>query len=122
MILAAALLSVTACPACPTPHDPQRSQNRVEIAKGLIQENNLAAAESEIKKAQALNPRNEEAFYVHGFIHTMWAAEKVTIAEYQNCLAGSEAVTLRDATNEHMRQAETKFRRATELAGDYGDA
>jgi Tfp pilus assembly protein PilF len=122
MILAAAILGVTACPACPTPADPARSQNRVELAKGLIQEKNLAAAESEIKRAQALNPRNEEAFYVHGFIHTSWAHEKVTIAEYQNCLDGTEAVTLRDATNEHMRQAETKFRRAVELAPDYGDA
>lgn len=108
--------------ACPTPRQPEKAQRRVDFAKGLLKEGNLPAAEKELREAQAMDPRNDEAWFVHGHIYVVRAATNVSLAEYENCVTGEQATELRKQTDDYLRIAEEKLAHATKLSPDYGDA
>lgn len=107
---------------CPTPAQPEKSRTRVELAVDLLQKGQFAAAETEIKKAEALDHGNEEAWNVHGTIYVAGrAAEASRALEIDNCVDGPEAEQLRKQVDEHMRTGDAKYKKALELASDYGD-
>lgn len=116
------LVSCLVASACPRMVEVQKSQTRVDLALDLLTKGEDVAAEAEIKRALAFNPRNEEAYNVWGKIYVRRAAAKQSLAEYDGCLDGLEGDVLRKERDEHMHVAEDKFRRATLLASDYGDA
>lgn len=108
--------------ACPSARDPERSRTRVDLAKDLLSKGQDVAAETELKKALALDPKNEEAHLVYGVLYVTRAARDTDLVEHQNCLAGAEEDTLRKQIDEAMKNADRHFARATELAPDYGEA
>jgi len=120
-LLVITLISVSLT-ACPVTRDPKRAQTRVDLAKDLLVKGQDQQAESELKKAIAFDPRNEEAQLVYGLVYVTRAARDVDLMERKNCLDGSERDTLKAQVDESMHAAGEHFKRATELAPDYGEA
>lgn len=118
--LLAFCVALGACPG--RTREPEKSQKRVDLAADLLAQGQDAAAESEIRKALAFDPENEEAYLVLGLIHTARAQRNVMLIEYDDCQKGTIGEGLRREADEHMRQAEQSFAKATELAPDYGEA
>jgi Tfp pilus assembly protein PilF len=120
--LLAIVAIVSSLAGCPTPRDPKKAQTRLELAKDLLAKGQDQAAEAEIKKAIAFDPRNEESHLVYGLIYVTRAARDVELMERKNCLEGAEKDALKEKVDEAMRRADEHFARATELAPDYGEA
>jgi Tfp pilus assembly protein PilF len=108
--------------ACPVPREIQKSQNRVDSARDMLSHNDDVGAESEIRRAEALDPQNEEAWNVHGLIYVVRARNDVTLADYQNCLTGADGDTLHKQADDEMHMAEKKFAKSVSLAPTYGTA
>ncbi|MBI4510040.1 MAG: tetratricopeptide repeat protein [Deltaproteobacteria bacterium] len=123
MFLALACVGGWGLPACGgTAREVQKSKKRVDLAKDLLSHEQDAAAETELKKAIAYDPRNEEAINLLGLVYVFRAHRNVLLVEYEDCLQGSVADGLRTEAEEQMRTAERYFSEATKLAPDFGEA
>ncbi len=104
--------------------DVRRAETRNDLAKDLLDNNppDLSGAEAEVKKALVYDPQNEEAYLIWGSIEMLRARNNMTLVERADCLAGVDAEALRGQADEAMRRAEAHWKKATELAPDYGEA
>ncbi|MFH0900783.1 MAG: hypothetical protein V2A73_09165 [Pseudomonadota bacterium] len=98
------------------------AEKRCDLAKDLLAKGEDVAAESEAKKAIALDPRNEEAAIILGLVYLYRANQNERLVEIDDCLEGSLADDLRERAADNMRNARKQFVRATELAPDFGEA
>jgi Tfp pilus assembly protein PilF len=119
VILASASLLV-GCPG--HTRDVRRAETRNDLAKDLLTKGDLSAAETEIKKALAYDPENEEAYLLWGLVEISRAKKQIELVERSDCLDGVDAEALRGQADEHMRAADKHLAKATELAPDYGEA
>jgi tetratricopeptide (TPR) repeat protein len=116
----AGMLQLSGCPG--SSRDVQKAQTRSDLAKDLLAKGQLSAAETEIKKAVAYDPENEEQYLVWGLIDLRRAQDTLYIVERADCLGGADEEALRGEADAHMRSAEQHFAKATTLAPDYGEA
>lgn len=119
-MLAALLVAVAG--GCGATRDTTRSQNRLDIARDLLSRGEAVGAEAEAQKAIAYDPRNEEAHNLLGLIFVWRAHQNAQLMEKSDCLDASDASALRAQSDEHMRAAGEHFRRASDLAPEYGEA
>lgn len=121
VVLAAA--AGAGCVACTRPEgDPKKSETRLALAKDFLGKNELEAAESEADKAIAYLPTNDEAYVVRGLVHFLRGMGTFRLVEVDDCLTGVDAEALRSDMDGHFARAEADFRKAAELAPDYGEA
>lgn len=102
--------------------DLAKSQVRVEIAKDFLRKHELEAAEAESNRALALAPGNEEAFQLRGLVSLLRASDALRLLEVDACLTGLDAESVQRDVDESLLKAELDFRKASELAPDYGEA
>jgi Tfp pilus assembly protein PilF len=102
--------------------DAKRSQTRLDLAKDFLSKHQLEAAEAEANKAIAYQKGNDEAFNVRGLIYYLRALDVQRLLEIDACLTGVDAEALRDDLEQQLSRADDDFKRATELAPDYGEA
>jgi type IV pilus assembly protein PilF len=132
-VLAAPLLSLClslpmtlALAGCPRPGgsdgDLAKSQIRVDLAKDFLSKHELEAATAETERALAFAPQNEEAYLVRGIVSLVRASDNLRITEVEACLTGVDAEAVQRQIDESLIKAELDFRRATELAPDFGEA
>ena len=107
---------------CGSTRDTVRSQNRIDLAKDLLNRADTTQAEVEIKRALAYDDRNEEAHNLYGLIEVVKGQQAMAIVETSDCVDGGDAASIRGEADAHLRQAGTHFARATEIAPDYGEA
>ncbi len=111
------------CFACTRPQgDAKKSETRLALARDFLQRNELEAAETEAGKAIAYLPTNDEAYNVRGLVHFLRGMGSFRLVEIDDCLTGLDAEALRTDMDAHFAKAEADFRRAVELAPDYGEA
>jgi Tfp pilus assembly protein PilF len=123
-ILLAGLLGSAAgsASACTPTRDIKRASAQLELAKDLLSKHQLGDAETEAKKALAYDPEDEDAETVLGLIYGVRSRDSVGIVEQQDCLEGEAARTIRAEADEAMRSADKHFKRALDLAPNYGEA
>lgn len=115
--------SAAGCFACTRPQgDAKKSETRLALARDFLQRNELEAAETEAGKAIAYLPTNDEAYNVRGLVHFLRGMGSFRLVEIDDCLTGLDAEALRTDMDAHFAKAEADFRRAVELAPDYGEA
>lgn len=111
---------------CPRPGSSEgdlgKSQVRVDLAKDFLGKHELEASEAETNRALALAPGNEEAYLVRGLVALVRASDSLRISEVETCLTGVDAESVQRDIDESLLKAELDFRRATELAPDFGEA
>jgi tetratricopeptide (TPR) repeat protein len=107
---------------CGGARDTVRAQNRIDLANDLLHRGDTTAAEAELKRALALDPKNEEAENVYGLVFLVKAQQAEQLLETTDCIRGKDAESIRAEADDNMRSAATHFARATELAPDYGEA
>jgi type IV pilus assembly protein PilF len=116
-------LTLTAgCPRPTTESDLGKSAARVDLAKDFLRKHELEAADAEAERALALSHRNEEAYLVHGLVSLVRASDGLRLVEVESCLTGVDAESLQRDIDENLLKAEKDFRKATELAPDFGEA
>ena len=105
---------------------PQRrtesSQKRVDLGRDLLARQEYGAAETELKKALDLDPKNEEALNWLGIVYLVRAERTVALVEDDDCRSDSLGEQIRREADDWMRQAKTYFKEATGLAPDFGEA
>ncbi len=114
------ILLATSCAGAT--RDTVRAQNRIEIAKDLLTKGEIAGAESEAKKALALDPRSDEAHNLLGLVHLSRARANQQLMEKADCLSAADAAALRAESDDEMRAAERELAIATENSPEYGEA
>lgn len=124
LVLAASLssLSLGGCPRAGSEGDLAKSQVRVDLAKDFLRKHELEAATAETDRALAFAPGNEEAYLVRGLVSLVRASDNLRIVEVDSCLTGVDAESVQREIDESLLKAEMDFRRATELAPDFGEA
>jgi type IV pilus assembly protein PilF len=123
VVWAAALAVMAGCGACVRPEgDPKKSETRLALARDFLQKNELEAAESEASKAIAYLPTNDEAYNIRGLVHFLRGMGTFKLVEIDDCLTGLDAEAMREDMDAHFAKAEADWKRATELAPDYGEA
>lgn len=100
----------------------QKGQKRLDLARDLLARGQDSAAETELRKAVALDPENAETHLTLGLVHLVRANQNVRLVEIDDCLKGAVAEGLRAEASDQMRAAGTAFETATTLAPDYGEA
>lgn len=116
-------LALTSCGGCTRPEgDPKKSETRLALARDFLQKNELEAAETEANKAIAFLPTNDEAYNIRGLVHFLRGMGTFRLVEIDDCLTGVDAEALRSDMDAHFARAAADFKRATELAPDYGEA
>ncbi len=124
--LAASLAAPLLLGGCPrsssSEGDLGKSQVRVDLAKDFLGKHELEAAEAESNRAMALAPGNEDAYLVRGLVSLVRASDNLRISEVETCLTGVDAESVQRDIDESLLKAELDFRRASELAPDFGEA
>lgn len=115
-----ALLTGSACVR--TDGDPARSATRLALAKDHLAKNELEAAELEANRAISFQPGNEEAYNLRGLVHYVRAVGIQRALEVDRCETGVDAESLGEVLDGHLIKAQQDFRKAAELAPDYGEA
>jgi tetratricopeptide (TPR) repeat protein len=108
--------------ACGASRDVTRSHNRLDIARDLLSKGEVVSAEAEAKRALVHDPQNEDAENLLGLVYVYRAHLNAQLMEQADCLPEGDAAALRAESDAHMRHAEERFRRATELVPGYGEA
>lgn len=115
--------AVAGCGACVRPQgDPKKSETRLALARDFLQKNELEAAEAEASKAIAFLPTNDEAYNIRGLVYFLRGMGNFRLVEIDDCLTGLDAEALRSDMDAEFAKAEADWKRATELAPDYGEA
>lgn len=123
LVMLVALGAASSCGGCTRPEgDPKKSETRLALARDFLQKNELEAAETEADKAIAYMPTNDEAYNVRGLVHFLRGMGSFRLVEIDDCLTGLDAEALRTDMDQHFAKAESDFKRAVELAPDYGEA
>lgn len=102
--------------------DLAKSQVRVDLAKDFLRKHELEAAEAEATRALTLAPGNEEAYQLRGLVWLVRASDALRISEVDACLTGIDAETVQRDIDEALVKAELDFKKASELAPDFGEA
>jgi Tfp pilus assembly protein PilF len=102
--------------------DLGKSQTRVDLARDFLRKHELEAADAEANRALALAQGNEEAYLVRGLVSLIRASDGLRLLEVEACLTGVDAEALQRDIDENLLKAERDFRKATELAPDFGEA
>jgi type IV pilus assembly protein PilF len=113
---------LTGCPRVTTESDLGKSAARVDLAKDFLRKHELEAADAEAERALAFAPHNEEAYLVHGLVSLVRASDGLRLVEVESCLTGVDAESLQRDIDENLLKAEKDFRKASELAPDFGEA
>ena len=90
---------------CGSTRDTVRSQNRIDLAKDLLNRADTTQAEVEIKRALAYDDRNEEAHNLYGLIEVVKGQQAMAIVETSDCVDGGDAASIRGEADAHLRQA-----------------
>ncbi len=122
MIAAANIIAAAGLTGCPHPREIKAAETRVELAKDLLTKADDRGAEQQISKAEALDPENEEAPFIHAKVYILRARNFTNLADYENCLGGEQADNLHKKADDAMKSADAKLSRALALAHNYGDA
>ncbi len=123
LMMLVALGAAGSCGGCTRPEgDPKKSETRLALARDFLQKNELEAAETEADKAIAYLPTNDEAYNVRGLVHFLRGMGSFRLVEIDDCLTGLDADALRTDMDQHFAKAERDFKRAVELAPDFGEA
>ena len=119
-----AILAITGAGACNghVERNVEKSRKRLDIAKDCLSKNDLECAEGESSKAIALNPNNDEAYWVRGSISIVRASETKKMMEVEGCLTGVDAEATAKDLDMFLDKADQDFERATKVSADYGDA
>ena len=108
---------------CPAPQRfTESSQKRVDLGRDLLARQEYGAAETELKKALAFDPANEEAKNWLGIVYLVRAERVVALVEDDDCRTGSVAGELRREADDLMRLAKTYFKEVTEAVPEFGEA
>lgn len=102
--------------------DLAKSQVRVQLAVDFLRKHELEAAEAEADRALAFAPGNEEAYQVRGLVSYLRALDAKLIIEVDGCLTGVDAESVQRDIDESLLKAELDFKKASELAPDFGEA
>lgn len=124
-LLFLALLGVAAGTGCPHGHDAasaKKSNDRLDIAKDFLRKHELEAAEAEANKAIGYLSTNEDAYDVRGLIRYLHALDAQRLLEIDGCLTGVDAEALRKELDGDLAKADADFKKAAELAPDFGEA
>lgn len=111
--------------ACPRPHsdaDLSKSQTRLDLARDFLRKHELEAADAETGRALALHPGNEDAYLLRGLVSLVRASDGLRLVEVEGCLTGVDAESVQRDIDENLLKAEIDFRKATELAPEFGEA
>lgn len=117
-------LATVAIIAC-GPHDErsaEKSSKRLEIAKDYLAKNDLEGAEGECNKAIALNPHNDEAYWVRGSIMFVRAIQTKKTLEVDSCLTGVDAEATGKDLDVFLAKADQDYEQAAKVAPDFGEA
>jgi Tfp pilus assembly protein PilF len=107
---------------CGSARDTTKAETRLDLARDLLARGEVSGAEAEAKKALGYDSRSEEAHNLLGLVRLLRAQQNNQLAEKADCLKGSDAEALRLQSDQEMHAAEGSFRKAVELAPDYGEA
>jgi Tfp pilus assembly protein PilF len=107
---------------CGPTRDIKRAEATLDLAKDLLKQHQLDDAEIQAKKALAFDPQDEDAENVLGLIYGVRSQDSIGLVEQQDCLEGDSARTIRAEADDAMRTADKHFKRAVELAPDFGEA
>lgn len=102
--------------------DERKAHNRVELAKDLLRQRQLDAAELEARKALGYEPDNAEAHDLLGLVDLLQALNNLRLLEIDDCLTGVDAEGLRRELDEHLLAADAHFETATEVAPSFAEA
>ncbi len=106
----------------PPPVETKKSQNRTELAKDFLSRQDLTSCLREADRAVELNPRNAEAFEIRGLCQLLGALNNYRLLEVDSCLTGVDAEGLRIEMDQHLREADQSFEKATHIDGQYSEA
>jgi type IV pilus assembly protein PilF len=120
--LLAATTLLTGCPHRGSEEDLKKSSVRLELSKDFLSKHELEAAEAEANRALGFAPSNDEAFLVRGLVSLVRASDGTRLTEVESCLTGVDAEAVQRDIDENLLKAELDFRKASELAPDYGEA
>ncbi|MEZ4359054.1 MAG: hypothetical protein R3B48_02660 [Kofleriaceae bacterium] len=113
---------VAGCPQRGTEENLGKSQARVDLARDFLLKHELEAAEAEADRALAMAKSNEEAYLVRGLVALLRASDGLRLLEVDACLTGVDAESIQRDIDENLMKADVDFRKATELAPDFGEA
>jgi Tfp pilus assembly protein PilF len=102
--------------------DLAKSQVRIDLAKDFLHKHELEAAEAEANRALALAAGNEEGYQIRGLVSLLRASDSRRLIEVEACLTGIDAESVQRDIDEALVKAELDFKKASELAPDYGEA
>lgn len=102
--------------------DQRKAHNRVELAKDLLRQQQLEAAELEARKALDHNPENAEAHNLLGLVDLLRGLNNFRLLEIDDCLTGVDAEGLRRELDEFLLAADGHFATATDLSSGFAEA
>lgn len=108
--------------ACPTPKNPKKSFNQLNLAKNRFQNADYAQAEVHALKAITYDPQSFEAHYLLGMIDLREVYVQKKILELDGCLTGMDATAHREEMSEFLGKARSHFKTAITLDSNYGQA
>jgi Tfp pilus assembly protein PilF len=98
------------------------AQIRYQLAGDYFRNRRSEAALAELQHVLDLDPDNADAYNLLGLISLQQGAEYLAQVETQACLTGADGQAVRRDGSARFRDAELKFRKATELRPGFSEA
>ncbi len=121
LLAACCVVFFAACSAGVSKEVKKKSNTRLELAKDFLRKGQLDAAETDAQKALAYHKGNAEAHHVLGLIDLMRGLSVHRLLEIDECLTGVDAEALQAEKEQHLRDADVHFARATKLEPEFGE-
>lgn len=107
--------------ACPQRIDPKRSDTHVNLAREHQRNGELEGARSELRKALAYDPKNEEAHNQLGLVWLELARRNTMLLEVNDCLTGIDAEAIRSEMTDALTRAREEFSAAIGADDEFGE-
>lgn len=108
--------------AATQPRQTEKSATRLALARDYLNRGNFGAAAREARRALEYDAQNERAHNMLGLVSLLQALRNYRLLEIDGCLTGAAASELRTELDQFLLAADEQFRRAVEIAPDYGEA